>query len=368
MPSIEVTDLVKEFGPTRAVGPVSFSIRAGEFVSLLGPSGCGKTTTLRMIAGFEPITSGSIRIAEREMAGVPIERRGVGMVFQNYALFPHLDVFENVAFGLRLQKRTHDDVAARVGVALSMVGMDGYARRMPRQLSGGQQQRVALARALAVEPSVLLLDEPLSNLDLKLREQMRDEIRSLQRRLGITALYVTHDQGEAMSMSDRIVVMNRGAIEQIGASRDVYERPESIFVARFIGQCTVLDGAVRYDGASGRRFVTRSGVSVALPPDLALRAADGHCALVIRPEAVRIGESGASGGGPLSTILAATVNDVVYAGEKVDLSLRLERGDAITVAMRVAPGQPLPRSGDAVSLTLDARDMCIVPADEAVTG
>ncbi len=364
MASIEVADLTKSFGPTRAVGPISLAINAGEFVSLLGPSGCGKTTTLRMVAGFEQPSGGVVRIAGADMHGVPVERRGIGMVFQSYALFPHLSVFDNIAFGLRIKRQERDVIARAVGEALAMVGLEDYGARMPRQLSGGQQQRVALARALAVRPSVLLLDEPLSNLDLKLREQMRDEIRRLQKRLGITALYVTHDQGEAMAMSDRVAVMNRGLVEQIGTPREVYERPASVFVARFIGQCTVLPGRLETEDGEARRFVSRSGAAFRVARRGPAIASGGSVGLVIRPEFVRVlaADADASSCGELY-LAEASVEEAVYVGERVNLTLRLTEGDAILAAVHVSPGSGLPRTGDRVRIAVAPEETSLVALD-----
>ncbi len=356
MASIEVARLGKHFGSTHAVGPVTFAIGSGEFVSLLGPSGCGKTTTLRMIAGFEQPSSGSIRIGEADMAGVPVERRGIGMVFQSYALFPHLSVFDNVAFGLRLRRMERTAMTRAVNESLALVGLDSLATRMPRELSGGQQQRVALARALAVRPSVLLLDEPLSNLDLKLREQMRDEIRRLQRELGITALYVTHDQSEAMAMSDRIAVMNKGVIEQLGTPRDIYERPDSVFVARFIGQCTVLEG--RLTGPD--TFTARSGTSLRVAPG----GRTGAVGLVIRPEFVRLL---ADGDRAAVNTLDAAVADAVYVGERINLTLRVPQGDSIQASGRAAPGKVLPRPGDRMRIAIAPEEMSLVSLGGAGT-
>src|SRR5215475_5838430 len=222
-------------GAIAAVHDVSLEVQPGELLTLLGPSGCGKTTTLRMIAGFQRPTSGRILIGDRDVTRVEANDRGIGFVFQNYALFPHLTVFENVAYGLRVQRHDASHIASAVSEVLSLVGLAGYDPQMPHQLSGGEQQRVALARAIVIRPSVLLFDEPLSNLDAKLRVQMRAEIRSLQKKLGITTVYVTHDQEEAMAISDRIAVMNRGEIAQVGDAEQLYRRPASAFVARFIG-------------------------------------------------------------------------------------------------------------------------------------
>src|SRR5581483_8695886 len=228
--------LEKRYGATVAVAGVDLEVREGEFMTLLGPSGCGKTTTLGLIAGFFPPSRGEILVGGRDVAGLPPFRRDIGVVFQDYALFPHLSAADNVAFGLRMRNLPAAEIAARVREALGLVQLSGLGARRPLELSGGQRQRVALARALVIRPTVLLLDEPLSNLDLKLREEMRVEISGLQRRLGIATVFVTHDQGEALTMSDRIAVMRSGRIEQIGAPEDIYERPTTRFVTEFIGR------------------------------------------------------------------------------------------------------------------------------------
>jgi len=250
--AIELVSVDKEFTAgghdVRAVDHIDLRIAEGEFFSLLGPSGCGKTTTLRMIAGFEEPTSGQILLHGRDMVGVPPFRRDVNMVFQQYALFPHMDVFENVAFGLRRKKVPKDEIARRVAEALALVELEGREKRRPRQLSGGQQQRVALARALVNRPRALLLDEPLGALDLKLRQAMQLELKRIQREVGITFVYVTHDQEEALTMSDRLVVMNAGRIEQLGSPRELYEHPATRFVANFIGTSNILTGRLERRG------------------------------------------------------------------------------------------------------------------------
>jgi ABC-type Fe3+/spermidine/putrescine transport system ATPase subunit len=357
--SIEVKDLTKSFGETRVVGPVSLRIESGEFVSLLGPSGCGKTTTLRMIAGFEQPSTGTIHIGDRIANDIPVERRGVGLVFQSYALFPHLSVAGNVEFGLRLRGESAAGRGRKVAEMLKLVGLEGLEARLPRQLSGGQQQRVALARALAVRPSVLLFDEPLSNLDLKLREQMRDEIRRLRRALGITAIYVTHDQGEAMAMSDRIAVMNRGVIEQIGTPADVYERPATLFVARFIGQCNVLQGRFDQDGGEIPVFVTDGGTRLRMGTDSSRFAMKpGELSnVVIRPEAVNIDFQAAAG----INRFQARIEDVVYLGERTSLTLSLGgASDRLQAAVRYERGMPRPCPGEHVTVRIDPRDCVVV--------
>jgi ABC-type Fe3+/spermidine/putrescine transport system ATPase subunit len=249
MPHVEIKGLFKNYGDVRAVAGVDLSIDEGELVVLLGPSGCGKTTTLRCIAGLEEVSEGSIAIGDRVVSSpgisTPPEDREIGMVFQSYAIWPHMTVAENVAFGLKIKKQHRADIARQVTKSLDLVGLDGYADRHVSQLSGGQQQRVALARAMALEPRVLLFDEPLSNLDAKLRERMRFELRAIQRRLGITSIYVTHDQQEAMVIADRVVLMRQGKIEQIGSPVDLYQNPSTLFSANFIGLTNILPGVVR---------------------------------------------------------------------------------------------------------------------------
>ena len=241
---VKLVDVTKRFGEVVAVDKASFTVKEGELFTLLGPSGCGKTTTLRIIAGFEYPDEGQVFFGEEEVTYKKPYERGTAMVFQNYALWPHMTVFDNVAYGLKLRKLPADEIKARVMKVLELVGLKGLEKRYPLQLSGGQQQRVALARALVVEPKVLLLDEPLSNLDAKLRLRMREEIKRLQRNLGITTIYVTHDQEEAMSLSDRIAVMNKGRILQIGPPKEVYNNPRNLFVATFIGRSTLLRGKI----------------------------------------------------------------------------------------------------------------------------
>src|SRR5438552_6004406 len=257
---IEIRGLVKRYSPQVIVGPISFDVRPGEFFSLLGPSGCGKTTTLRCIAGFESLSEGSIRLAGARLDDKPPHRRDVGLVFQNYALFPHLTVFDNIAFGLRLRRLTRSEIRDRVGRVLQLVDLGEMAARFPAQLSGGQQQRVAIARSLVLEPRILMFDEPLSNLDFKLRIQMREELRNLQRRLGKTSIYVTHDQTEALALSDRIAVLSHGRIEQIGTPGDIYERPATAFVADFIGSSNMLRARIVEGVDSGTIVVTEAGL------------------------------------------------------------------------------------------------------------
>src|SRR5438132_2898393 len=257
---LEVRGLTKRYSPQVSVGPISFEVLQGEFFSLLGPSGCGKTTTLRCIAGFETLSAGSISLHGERLENKPPHRRDVGLVFQNYALFPHLTVFDNIAFGLRLRRLGKAEIADRVGRVLQLVDLAGMVSRSPAQLSGGQQQRVAIARALVLEPRILMFDEPLSNLDFKLRIQMRDELRGLQRRLGKTAIYVTHDQTEALALSDRIAVLSHGHIEQIGTPGEIYEQPATSFVAEFIGSSNLFPARIVGHGAPGTIVETEAGL------------------------------------------------------------------------------------------------------------
>jgi iron(III) transport system ATP-binding protein len=303
--SITIRGLNKVFagpegGTVAAVRDVSLEIGAGRLVTLLGPSGCGKTTLLRMIAGFEEPTSGDILFGDRRMNEVPPNRRDTAMVFQSYAIFPHLDVFENVAFGLRLRRLDGAEIDARVNRVLELTGLSGYARRSPNQLSGGQQQRVALARSIVMEPRVLLFDEPLSNLDAKLREQMRVEIRELQQRVGITAVYVTHDQVEAMSISDEIVIMNAGAVEQRGSPHAIYARPASRFVADFIGKANFVAASI---ADAGSVDIAGHRLAVAGMPAMPVGTA---VTLVVRPEAVRLSVD--------AGLFAGTVKRVMFLG------------------------------------------------------
>src|SRR4249919_1167072 len=279
---LEFRDVVKRFGAVNAVDGVSFTIERGEFFTLLGPSGCGKSTTLRLVAGLEEPDNGEIFISGKPVAvaarGIflPPEKRQLGMVFQSYAIWPHLSVFENIAFPLRVRKESGDAVRQRVLQALDVVGLAGLAERGATQLSGGQQQRVALARALVYEPAILLLDEPLSNLDAKLREQMRVEIRALQKKLGLTILYVTHDQAEAMTLSDRIAVVNRGRFEQVGAPEEVYEKPATPFVAEFLGRTVSLEGKIAKNGTSYWVDLVSNGARIELRRDWGSSFNDGE--------------------------------------------------------------------------------------------
>jgi iron(III) transport system ATP-binding protein len=308
-------------GEVTAVEAVSLSIQRGQFVTLLGPSGCGKTTTLRLIAGFEFPSEGRITLDGADMTHVPPNQRDMSMVFQSYAIFPHLSVFENIAYGLKIRKQSGDEIRRRVGRVLEMTNLTGLEGRAPNQLSGGQQQRVALARAIVMEPKVLLFDEPLSNLDAKLRVQMRNDIRALQQDLQITSVYVTHDQSEAMAVSDLIVVMNRGRIEQAGSAMDLYQRPVTHFVADFIGQANFIPARV-VGSDNGRLRVATWGQTLAVPrPDHPL-AEGAEVVLVVRPEGVRLAADGEG--------VPGVVQRVAYLGSQVDYEVMVD-GATMTV-------------------------------------
>jgi spermidine/putrescine transport system ATP-binding protein len=325
---IRLIDLEKRFGTVRAVDGVTLDVRSGEFFSLLGPSGCGKTTTLRMIGGFELPTGGRILLRDRDITNDPPDKRPVNMVFQQYALFPHLNVADNVGFGLRRKKVDKTQIALRVGEALELVRLQGYEKRRPSQLSGGQQQRVALARALVNRPNVLLLDEPLGALDLKLRRQLQIELKRIQSEVGITFVYVTHDQEEALTMSDRIAVMNRGLVEQLGTPEELYERPATRFVADFIGTTNLLTGSVESIDAGSAVVRLEGGDACRIVgPDL---NAGRTVELSVRPESIVIKPSNGTspdGVGPVR----AQVEQVAYMGGTVQYQVRTHGGLSITV-------------------------------------
>jgi putative spermidine/putrescine transport system ATP-binding protein len=338
MAQLELRDLTKRYGDNAVVRDVALDIPDGEFLVLLGPSGCGKTTTLRMIAGFVPPSGGVIRLGGRDITALPPWQRNAGLVFQNYALFPHMTVDENVAFGLDMRRVPAAETKTRVAQALELVRLGHLGSRYPRQLSGGQQQRVALARALAIRPDVLLLDEPLSNLDAKLRQDVRVEIRELQRRLGLTTVMVTHDQEEALTMADRLVVMADGAIRQVGSQRDLYERPVDRFVADFVGRSTFLEGRVTAPG----RFETAGGLAVRC----AGSTAAGPASIALRPERVVIGEA-ANG---LPNTFSGTVEFVSYLGAALDIHVKLSSADRVIAQTSNRPDVAAPALGDKIAL------------------
>jgi iron(III) transport system ATP-binding protein len=363
MISVHIERLEKRFGagPAKAVDGVDLTVAGGELFFLLGPSGCGKTTLLRMIAGFLAPDSGRIRFGEQDVTGLPPHKRRTGMVFQNYALWPHMTVAENVAFGLEMQGVPAAARAERVAAALKTVGMSHKADAKPNEMSGGQQQRVALARALVVEPGCLLLDEPLSNLDAKLRNTMRAEIRKLCKGKGLTGIYVTHDQKEALSMADRIAVMSAGRVEQVGPPREVYRRPSSAFVADFLGETNFLSGVVVGGGetaATGEptvRVKTPFGELTAVDP-FGKAAAGREVGVSVRPESIRLGE--AASAPTVANRLDATVADSVYLGETAEHLLRLPNTEAPLKVFELNPS-PAPPTGE-VRLGFAAEDAVVV--------
>ena len=340
----------KRFGPSVAVEDFNLSAERGEFVSFLGPSGCGKTTTLRMIAGFEQPTRGAISIGGTDITYRPPNRRNVGMVFQSYALFPNMTVADNVGFGLRVRKRPKDQIRKRVGELLELINLPDKGGRYPYQLSGGQQQRVALARALAIEPEVLLLDEPLSALDAKIRVALRKEIRSIQRQLGITTVYVTHDQEEAMSLSDRVVVMSDGRVEQIGPPPEIYNFPATPFVASFVGTLNLLPASV-VDAGAGRVSVAGQEIRGSKPATTGLQ---GGVTVALRPEAVELGEGGGE------NRLRGSVEDVSFLGSIVRTRIHVADGASLSFDQFNDPGLAPPAIGETVTVSFPAEATLIL--------
>jgi putative spermidine/putrescine transport system ATP-binding protein len=359
-PALVLRGLTKLFGDALAVDGVDLEVRRGEFVTLLGPSGSGKTTTLRMIAGFTGQTSGTIEIEGADMSRVPPYRRDVGMIFQNYALFPHMTASQNIAFPLEMRRVARPEIRRRVGEALALVRLEGLDDRYPRQLSGGQQQRVAFARAVVFGPRLLLMDEPLGALDKKLREALQLEVMHFSRQLGATVVYVTHDQEEALVMSDRIAIFNRGRIEQLGGGEDLYDRPASLFVADFIGESNILRGRFERDGDAGR--LTRAGWQWRVGKDATTRAAldSGSAgALIVRPERMRMlgdGEEPPLG----ANAVEATIADVLYLGPIRKYELAMPDGLPAVVRQQVGGGEREWRSGDHVRLAWMVDDGVLV--------
>jgi spermidine/putrescine transport system ATP-binding protein len=356
-PSASVADvrleqLTKRFDDVVAVDDFSLEIERGRFFALLGPSGCGKTTTLRMIGGFEEPTSGRILLGDRDVSGLPPHKRDVNTVFQSYALFPHLTIFENVAFGLRRGGVKGDELRRRVGEALELVGLTGLERRKPRQLSGGQQQRIALARALVNHPRLLLLDEPLGALDLKLRKQMQLELKRIQNEVGITFVHVTHDQEEAMTMADRIVVMNSGRIEQQGTPTELYERPATAFVASFLGVSNLLPGRVLSD----ERVRLVDGTEVAVPRQV-LGGRRGDVAIGIRPEKIRPD-------GSESNVLSGTVVESAYIGVSTQYIVDTRAGSVSLYVQNDRPGAPALAPGERLTLSWSPESTFVVEPPE----
>ncbi|MGD9941921.1 MAG: ABC transporter ATP-binding protein [Burkholderiaceae bacterium] len=339
--------LTKRYGSNTVVDELHLAIGKGEFISLLGPSGCGKTTTLQMIAGFVDPSAGRVRLRGADLTSVPPNRRQLGIVFQSYALFPHYTAAENVAFGLEMRGIPKTERSARVAEALALVGLAGLADRYPRRMSGGQQQRVALARALVINPSVLLLDEPLSNLDAKLREELQAELRAIQRRIGTTTLLVTHDQAEAMALSNRIVVMNEGRVEQVGAPEDVYARPASAFVAGFLGKTNVFTGRILANDGTSMLIV--DGESYPMSGS----ASQGPVTVQVRPERIRLETCSGKG-------LKARVVSRVFQGASWLYNLETRAGPVIVLSHN--DGATTVPEGAEVRLSWNADDMSVSPA------
>ncbi len=349
---LEIARLEKSFGATRVVRDFNLAIAKGEFVSLLGPSGCGKTTVLRIVAGFETATAGTVGIGGQDVTGLRPNQRNVGMVFQAYALFPNLTVAQNVGFGLRVKGVPRAEIRARVAEMLELIGLADLGGRYPFQLSGGQQQRVALARALAPRPRVLLLDEPLSALDAKIRVALRNEIRAIQRALGITTIFVTHDQEEALSISDRIVVMNGGMAEQVGTPFEVYNRPATRFVATFVGSLNTFEARAE-DPAAGR--VSLAGVSLRLAGPLAARPGD-PVGLALRPEQLYLGR-----GPGHEVVLPARIEEVAFLGSVIRLRVSAA-GARLALDTFNRSDSPPPPVGSTAEVSFSARDMIVLGA------
>ena len=353
-PDVRLDRVTKQFEDVVAVDDLSLEIPRSSFFALLGPSGCGKTTTLRMIGGFEEPTAGAIYLGEREVSGTPAYKRDVNTVFQSYALFPHLSIFENVAFGLRRKGNRGRGLKGKVEEMLDLVQLSGYGKRKPRQLSGGQQQRIALARALVNSPRVLLLDEPLGALDLKLRKEMQLFIKGLQHDVGITFVHVTHDQEEAMTMADQIAVMNKGQIEQLGTPDELYERPQTAFVAGFLGISNLLRGTV-----AGTDTVTLAeGTTIRVKPE-ALAGRSGEVAVGIRPEKISPEASGANS-------LPGMVKESAYIGVSTQYIVRTQNGDITVVVLNDRPGTVPRKPGDQLTLSWEPEATFVVdPMEEA---
>jgi len=354
--AVSLRGVRKLFGRTAAVDGIDLDVRQGEFLTLLGPSGCGKTTTLNMIAGFLQPDAGAIYLAGRSVDGLPPFRRDIGLVFQDYALFPHMTVAENVAFGLRMRRINRTEIASRVAAALDLVKLTGMGDRRPLAMSGGQRQRVALARALVIDPTVLLLDEPLSNLDLKLRETMRLEITEVQRRTGVTTILVTHDQGEALVMSDRIAVMNGGRIEQIATAQEIYECPATRFVAEFIGSMNAIPALCVVAEVDGRCSVEiESGTAIVRAPQK-VRSGE-RILLAFRPERSRVRAIGRDG----DVNALGTVVQHIYLGTRTEIHVELAEGTRCIVETPNDRVAVVPRVGEAVILTVEPEDCIAYP-------
>jgi spermidine/putrescine ABC transporter ATP-binding subunit len=356
--ALEFQAVERHFGPVAAVAGVSLALQPGEMLALLGPSGCGKTTSLRMVAGFERPDSGRILINGEDVTETPAYKRDTGMVFQQYALFPHMTVWHNVAFGLRMRGSPKAEWSARVADALTLVSLSGLEDRYPRQLSGGQQQRVALARALVIRPRLLLLDEPLSSLDAKLRQEMRLELSRIQKQVGITALFVTHDQEEALSLADRVAVMNKGRIEQVASPIEIYERPLTRFVAGFIGQSNFFEGRVAEAGREGADAALETVDGARLIADNPLGLAAGATAvLAVKDQRLRLNAAPPPGG---CNVVAANVESVAYLGTAIQYVCRSKEQRLIALIGNDSRHEPI-RPGTPLWLEWSASDAVLLP-------
>ncbi len=350
MSYVEISKLNKYFGPNHVVKDVSLKIEKGEFISLLGPSGCGKTTVLRMLAGFELPSSGQIKVEGVDMTSVATAKRGIGMVFQAYALFPNMTVADNVAFGLKVAGKLTSEIKSRVEEMLTLIKLPHLGSRYPFQLSGGQQQRVALARALANQPRILLLDEPLSALDAKIRVSLREEIRDVQRALGITTVFVTHDQEEALSMSDRVVVMNEGSVEQLGTPLEIYNQPRTRFVASFVGTLTIMKATI-VDPAARTLTIGDQPVTSKLSP---YGKAGDEVSVALRPEAISLGKAK-----PSANTLNATVTDTNFLGSIVRVKMQCGSQNISLDMFNQTTSKP-PIVGSTVKINFDQNDLVLL--------
>lgn len=347
---LQVENLDKYFGDNHVVNHISFSVENGEFISFLGPSGCGKSTILRLIAGFETLDGGDIKIEGKSIIHLPPYKRNLNTVFQDYALFPHMNVYDNIAYGLKAKKKSKEEIREAVKEALKMVQLEGFENRMPAQMSGGQRQRVSIARAIVNRPQILLLDEPLTALDMKLRKEMRYELRRIQQRLGITFIYVTHDQEEAMVMSDRIFVLNGGVIEQIGKSEEIYQKPKSVFVSEFIGETNSFDGMIKEVNGKTATVECESGYFLAETEDV---LPGEFVNISIRPHRVNWSRKPTKG-----FQLLSVVKDYIFTGSFVSAVVELINGREVRIAKLA--GEGLPNIGEEIFLWWDPKDAVVM--------
>ncbi|MFW6139475.1 MAG: ABC transporter ATP-binding protein [Spirochaetota bacterium] len=354
---VELVDVTKKFGETVAVDNINFYVEKGEFFSILGPSGCGKTTTLRLISGFELPTEGKILIRERDASWIPPNKRPTNLVFQNLALFPVMNVFENIAFGLRTRRESSKEIRKKVEKMLELVGLKGYGKKRINQLSGGEKQRVAIARCLVVDPTVLLLDEPLGALDLKLREQMKLELKKIHKNVGTTFVYITHDQGEALFMSDRIAVMNKGQLQQIGTPEELYDSPANGFVASFVGQTNKIDGRIEQEKGS---LIFTNGQFRAESDHIAEGLKPGRrCSLFIRPEKIDVADISEKRRPGIVNAYEGTVEDKIFMGESVRYLVRLPGEQVMEVMQTYKKGVQVKKVGEKILISWDPGDSAI---------